>query len=105
MLRSDADDGNDYKKLLNWASQVKAIYVLLTECGLLHVWIDQDLYVTCLYVLMKRITDIAAQTVHGDVANSSKVSTCILFKTVPCKEDYLRNIDNKAVRTALTRFV
>jgi hypothetical protein len=100
MLRNDADAGNDYKKL-NWASHVKTI---LTECGLLNVWNDQDLYVSCLSAIMERITDIAAQNWYGDVANSSKLSTYVLFKTVQCKEEYLGNINNTAFRTALTRF-
>jgi hypothetical protein len=51
---------------------------------------------------MERITDIAAQNWHGDIANSSKLSTYVLFKTVQCKEEYLGNINNKAFRTALT---
>jgi hypothetical protein len=55
MLRNDADAGHDYKKL-NWASHVKT---MLTECGLLKVWNDRDLYVPCLSVIMERITDIA----------------------------------------------
>jgi hypothetical protein len=53
---------------------------------------------------MERITYIAAQNWHGDGANSSKLSTHVLFITVKCKEDYLGNINNKAFRTALTRF-
>jgi hypothetical protein len=53
---------------------------------------------------MERITDIAAQNWYGDVANSSKLSTYVLFKTVQCKEEYLGYINNKAFRTALTRF-
>jgi hypothetical protein len=74
-LRNDADAGNDYKKL-NWASHVKT---MLAECGLLNVWNDQDMYVPCLPVIMERITDIAAQNWHGDVANSSKLSTYMSF--------------------------
>jgi hypothetical protein len=54
MLRNDADAGNDYKKL-NWASHVKN---MLTACGLLNVYNDQDLYVPCLSVIMERITDV-----------------------------------------------
>jgi hypothetical protein len=75
------------------------------ECGLLHVWNDQDLYVPCLPLIMEHITGIAAQNWHGDVANSSKLSTYVLFKTVHCKEEYIGYINNnKAFRTALTRF-
>jgi hypothetical protein len=54
MLKNDADAGNDYKKI-NWASHLQT---MLTECGLLNVWNDQDLYVPCLPVIMDRITDI-----------------------------------------------
>jgi hypothetical protein len=68
------------------------------------VWNEQDLYVPCLPLIMERITDISAQNWHGDVANSSKLSTCVLFKSMQCKEEYLGNINNKAFRTALTRF-
>jgi hypothetical protein len=77
---------------------------MLTECGLLNVWNDQDLYVPCLPVIMERNTDSAAQNWHGDVATSSKLSTYVLFQTVKCKEDYLGNINNEAFRTVLTRF-
>jgi hypothetical protein len=77
---------------------------MLTECGLVNVWIHQDMYVPCLYVIVERIKDIAAQNWHGDVANSSKLSTYVLFKPVQCKEDYIGNINNKAFRASLTRF-
>jgi hypothetical protein len=77
---------------------------MLAECGLLNIWIEQDLYVPCLSVIMEQIADIAAQNWHGDVANSSKLSTYVLFKTAQCKEEDLGNINNIAFRTALTRF-
>jgi hypothetical protein len=54
------------------------IQTMLTECGLLNVWNDQDLYVPCLPVIMERITDIEAKNWHGDVANSSKLSMSCL---------------------------
>jgi hypothetical protein len=57
MIRTVADTGHYYKKF-NCASQVKT---MLNECGLLHIWTYQDLYVPC-------ITDIAAQNWHDDVA-------------------------------------
>jgi hypothetical protein len=53
MLRNDADAGNDNKKL-NWASHVKT---MLTECGLLNVWNDQDLYVP-VYLLLWSVLQI-----------------------------------------------
>jgi exonuclease III len=100
LMRNDADNGCHYNKL-NWAYNVKK---LLTDCGMLNVWNDQDVNIPSFYFIKQRIVDISVQELKAVVTASEKLCTYAIFKQSFVMEPYLTCVQNTKHRKCLTRF-